>query len=532
MGPDNLTNAMRGDFAMKRNAWICWGLLWFVPASLPLASAQEFDVVIRGGRVIDPESGFDGVRNIGLRGGAIAEVTEQVIQGKSTVDAEGLIVAPGFVDLHAHGQCIAADRMQAFDGVTTTLELEAGTLPVSAWYAEQAASRRVLNYGTSAGWAHARVATFEGQLPGSGFRGLQAVFAKRRWVDNVANAEQVEQIAELLEQGLREGGIGIGCLAGYVPAYGYKEMLAVHQLAARHDAPTFTHIHHLGQIDPNSSLQAYGELISYAAATGARVHLCHFNSTSFRDIGAAAAMVRQAQRQGVRISVEAYPYGAGSTAIGSAFFTPENLARMGGSIADLEYKGEPLNDQTYQQLRRDNPGALVVHHYFRLPRDQALLDQAVLFPEGIIASDAMPWIDATTGEAIESDQWPLPKSATAHPRSASAFTRLLIDYVRDQPRMDLLEALRRGSYRPAEWLVSVCPEMARKGRLRIGADADLIVFSLADLCAPATFREPNQPTVGMRYVFVGGTAVIVDGALQREVFPGKAIRGAHRPGGG
>jgi N-acyl-D-glutamate deacylase len=508
---------------MRSTLIIVLGLL-VASGSCDQALADSFDVVILNGRVIDPESGVDSVRNLGLRGSQIAAITEEPIEGTKTIDARGLIVAPGFIDLHAHGQCLAADRMQAFDGVTTTLELEAGSWPVADWYALQAKQRRALNYGTAAGWAHARVATFEAQPAGPGFRGLQAAFAQRKWVETVADQDQIRQIIDSLEQGLRDGGLGIGCLAGYVPAYGFKEMLAVHQLAARYDVPTFTHIHHLGQTDPNSSVQAYGELIAYAAATGARAHICHFNSTSFRDVGQAAEMVRQAQQQGVRISVEAYPYGAGSTVIGSAFFTEENLRRMGGSIADLEYQGQALDLRTYTRLRRDQPGALVVHHYYRLPRDQSLLDQAMLFPDGIMASDAMPWVDSETGEVIEGDQWPLPENAKSHPRSATAFTRMLIDFVRDQPRMDLMEALRRGSYRPAQLLSSGCSAMARKGRIGEGADADLIIFAMEELSAPATFREPNQPTRGMRYVFVGGTAVIADGQLQQDAHPGQPVR--------
>ena len=116
-----------------------------------------YDLLIRGGRVIDPESGHDAIADVALKAGSIAAVGLDLGDAAQVIDASGLIVAPGFIDLHAHGQSLPADRMQAFDGVTTTLELELGVWPVARWYEEQARIGRTLNYGASAGWVFARI---------------------------------------------------------------------------------------------------------------------------------------------------------------------------------------------------------------------------------------------------------------------------------------------------------------------------------------------------------------------------------------
>jgi N-acyl-D-glutamate deacylase len=363
-------------------------------------SSTRYDLVISGGRVIDPETKLDAVRHIGINGTKIATVSEQPLNGQKVINAQGLIVAPGFIDYHGHGQSIPADRMQAFDGVTTTMELESGILPIAAWYDAQAENGRVLNYGASAAWINARIAALEGKTPEPNLAWLQSAFSLSDWVNNVSTAEQQAQILAQIEQGLKEGGIGIGINSGYVPGYGYKEVLAVHQLAAKYQVPTYTHIRNFSNIDPSSSVQAYGEVISFATTTGSHAHICHLNSTSARDISLAAEMIRGAQERGAKVTVEAYPFSAASTAIGSAFLSPENLPRMGMSIADIEYKGQPLTEERYLDLRQNSPGEPVVFHFLRLPRDQELLDESVLFPGGIIASDALPWVDTATNQEI------------------------------------------------------------------------------------------------------------------------------------
>ena len=287
-------------------------------------------IVISGGRVVDPASGTDAVADVAVLDGKIAAIGTGLGDAERAIDATGLVVAPGFIDLHAHGQSIPADRMQAFDGVTTTLDLEAGVLPVASWYRRQAAQGRVLNYGASTNWAFARIGAMTGSNEESSLEAFGRAMRDRRWVENVASDTEVAGILDRLTQGLNEGGIGIGILNAYAPGAGVQELTAVCQLAAAHAVPTFTHIAYMSRIDPESAAEAYIRLIGYAGATGAHMHICHFNSSSKTDVERCAVLVAKAQAQGLPITLEAYPYGTGSTVLAAAFFSdPEFEARNG-----------------------------------------------------------------------------------------------------------------------------------------------------------------------------------------------------------
>jgi len=508
---------MKSQLSLLGFLALCWML------AIP-GQAQEYDLVINNGRVIDPETEFDAVANVAIKGGTIATITKEAITGQKVIDAAGHVVAPGFIDFHAHGQNIPADRMQAFDGVTTALELESGILPVAGWYDNQHQAGRVLNYGVSAAWTYARVSALEGLKPRPDLKWFQDAYALTHWVNDVSTDEQQEKILSMIERGIKDGSIGIGLNSGYAPGYGYKEVLAVHQLAAKYGVPTFTHIRNLSKVDPDSSVQAYGELISYATAAGSHVHICHLNSTSLSDISLAVRIIRDAQKRGANITVEAYPYGAGSGAVNAAMFQPSNMKRMDARAEDIEYLGKPLTEEKLRQMQKESPGEIIVWHYYRLPRDQEYLDLAVLYPEGIIASDAMPWISKENGQIMTGKEWPLPDDAFAHPRTAATFVKFLIDYVRDRKAESLSDAIARCSYRPAKILESSVPQMKKKGRLQPGMDADIIVFNMDKLEVRATYTEPNQHTLGMQYVLVNGVPVVQEGKLDVTVFPGQAVR--------
>lgn len=499
--------------------WV--GLFQTVTAN---AETPPYDIVIAGGRVIDPQTKLDDVRNVGIREGRIAAITASALTGKRMLDAKGLVVAPGFIDLHSHGQNLVADRMHAFDGVTTALELESGILPIGEWYADQAKTGRTLNYGASAAWTFARIQEFEGLTPRPNIVWFQQAFSRHRWVQEPATPEQRTNIVRAIEQGLKEGGLGIGINAGYAPAGGFKELLEVHKLAARYQVPTFTHISCNNVNDPGSSLECVGELIALATAAGSHAHMCHLNSSSQKDITAAADMIRKAQTRGIGITTEAYPYGAASTAIGAAPISPEGLHAMDSAPTALEYNGRRLDQATYSALRAKDPGAAIVWHFLDLPKDQNFLDQSVLFPGAAIASDSMPWTDRATGILLETDAWPLPASAFAHPRSAGTFARFLAQWVRERKLISLSDAIRKSTLVPAQILEPSMPQMRTKGRMQEGMDADVVVFDADTIQDRATYTEPAQPSVGMKYVLVNGVPVVSDGELVRDARPGKPVR--------
>jgi cytosine/adenosine deaminase-related metal-dependent hydrolase len=487
-------------------------------------------LVISGGRVVDPASGMDAIADLVVQDGRIVAIGTGLGEAERSIDATGLVVAPGFIDLHAHGQSIAADRMQAFDGVTTTLDLEAGVMPVSSWYRRQAEQGRVLNYGAATNWAFARIGAMVGTNEDSSLEAFGRAMRDRRWMDNVASDAEVTGILDRIALGLNEGGIGIGILNAYAPGAGVQELTAVCQLAATHNVPTFTHVAYMARIDPKSAAEAYIRLIGYAGATGAHMHICHFNSSSKTDIARCYELVRKAQLQGLPITVEAYPYGTGSTVLAAAFFSdPDFEARNGLGYESVQRVTDGHRFRDRDELlaaQAEDPSQLVLWHVLDTEnndRHRELLDMAVLYPGGAIASDAMPW-SMPDGGIYSGDAWPLPEEATSHPRSAGCFTRFIRHWVRERQAVSLLEGIRKCSLIPAQILEASTPAMLGKGRLAVGADADVVVFDLETLTDRAEFTAMNRPAEGVRHLIVSGAPVIADGVLDVAARPGKAVR--------
>jgi N-acyl-D-glutamate deacylase len=446
------------------------------------------------------------------------------------IDAAGLVVAPGFIDLHAHGQSIPADRMQAFDGVTTTLDLEAGVMPVASWYQRQVAQGRVLNYGASTNWAFSRIGAMTGFNGESSLEAFGQAMRDRRWVENVASDAELGGILDRLAQGLDQGGIGIGILNAYAPGAGVQELAAVCELAAARGVPTFTHVAFMSRIDPESSAEAYVRLIGYAGATGAHMHICHFNSSSKTDIERCARLVARAQAQGLPITVEAYPYGTGSTVLGATFLNEDDFeARTGTGYDAVQRVADGRRFQTREEILKgqaEEPSTLILWHFLDIEgneRHRELLDMSVLFPNGAIASDAMPW-SLSDGSTYTGDAWPLPDDATAHPRSAGTFTRFISHWVRERGAVPLLEGVRKCTLIPADILAPSTPAMAAKGRLAVGADADVVVFDLETLTDRAEFAAMNRPAEGVKHLLVGGAPVITDGVMDVAARPGRPVR--------
>lgn len=487
-------------------------------------AVRHFDQVINGGRVIDPESGLDGVRSLGIVSGKIAAISVAPLLGRESIDATGLIVSPGFIDLHSHAQQFVGARMQALDGVTSALELESGSLPIDAFYERVMREGRPINFGASVSWPKARQAVMDGAEPAAHFDEGNTL---PNWSSKIADAPQVHAIVKILSDGLDAGGLGIGIPLGYATPTGRKEFYEINQLAAQRRLPTFVHYRFQSTDEPDSSFEAAEEVIAVAAATGAHIHICHINSSDLRDGKRIVAMFKAAQTRGVPITVEAYPYSGAASAIGSSIFRGPNWRERLGNIqiSDLEIDGKPLDQVTFDRLQREAPDTIVIAHMTRpgiVAGDQELLDEAVLYPGGAIASDSVPW--TLNGKLIEENVWPLPSGARSHPRSAGTFSRFLKLYVRERQAISLLEGIRKLTLIPAQTLEPVTPQMANKGRIRVGADADIAVFDLTTITDRATFASPAQSSLGMRWVLVAGTPVVVRGRLVPQALPGKPIR--------
>ena len=467
----------------------------FAPNFYVLFADETYDVAILNGRVMDPESGLDAVRNVGLRAGKVAAISAQPLQGRRTIDAKGLVVAPGFIDLHEHGQAPKNYEFQAHDGVTTSLELEAGTADVAGWYAERE-GKSLINFGVSIGHIPTRMKVMKD--PGTF---LPTGDAAHR----AATDAELAQIDQRIDAGLKQGALAVGMGINYTAAATRAEVLDVFRVAAKYGAPVHVHLRYAGDKPPETGRAALEEVITAASQSKAPLHVVHITSMGLRDTPALLAMIKAAKAQGTDVTTECYPYVAGSTGLESAVFDPGWQERMRISYGDLQWvkTGERLTAETFERYRKEG-GEVVI---FMIP--EPIVRLAIADPIVMIGSDGMP----TTG-------------ASVHPRGQGTFSRVLGKYVREEKALDLMTALRKMTLMPAQRLENRAAAFKAKGRIKVGADADITVFDADRVIDKATFEKPLQYSQGIQFVLVNGTPVVSDGKLVAGVLPGRAARAA------
>jgi N-acyl-D-aspartate/D-glutamate deacylase len=443
--------------------------------------ATTYDLVIEGGRVIDPESGLDAVRNVAIDGGAIRAIEAAPLFGRTTLDARGLIVAPGFIDLHQHAHVPDAYRLKAADGVTTALELEVGTADVDRWYDERR-EKSAINYGVSVGHIPVRMAVMgdRGEFLPSG------PAAQRE-----ASEAEVEQIKAGLARGLARGAVGVGFGIAYTPQATRLEIFEGFIEAGRVNAPAYVHMR---GGDPVAALE---EVLALSVATGAPLHVVHVQSSGGRQTPAVLRMLSMAQGRGVDVTTEMYPYTASATRIESALY--DNWREFSDNRFQTllwPATGERLTRETFEKYRAI--GGTVIS----FGNTEEVVQAAVAHPSTMIASDG----------------------SQMHPRGSGTFARVLGRYVRDTKALTLMDALRKMTIMPARRLETRIPAMRQKGRLRAGADADITVFDAERVIDQATYEAPRQPSAGIRHVLVRGIPVIRDGRVDTQAAPGEPVR--------
>ncbi|MDE3197999.1 MAG: amidohydrolase family protein, partial [Acidobacteriota bacterium] len=397
----------------------------------------------------------------------------------------GLIVAPGFIDIHSHGQDDENYRYKARDGVTTALEMEVGAYPIDTWYKSRE-GKALINFGATSGHIPASMLT----LHDSG-----TFLPKDNAVNGVPTPEQIDRILGEVGKGLDQGGLGIGMGIAYLPKTSREEILSVFRLAAARHTAIYVHMRNPGPIEPGviDSLQ---EMIADAAATGASVHIVHITSMAFGQTPIALDMIDGAKKRGLDVTTECYPYTAGQTNIDSAVFNPGWQQQLGISYHDLQWvaTGERLTEETFNKYRKEG-GSVILHH---IPEKMA--DLAVAHPGVMIASDGMIY------------------GGKGHPRQAGSYSRVLAVYVRERKVLSLKDAIAKMTILPAERV-----GLKNKGRIDAGADADIAIFDAAKVQDKATYEQPAQYAEGIPYVIVNGVPVVRDGKLQTGIFPGKGI---------
>ncbi|HXS97337.1 MAG TPA: amidohydrolase family protein [Candidatus Limnocylindrales bacterium] len=450
-----------------------------------VCAAQTYDLVIAGGRVMDPATGLDAIRNIAIRAGKIAAISGSALNGKETIDAKGLIVSPGFIDIHQHGQTPENYRLKALDGVTTVLEMESGTADLRDWLAARE-GKSLINFGASAGHMKALMKV----MHDSGTLLPRDAAATR----TPSAAEHREALA-LVEQTLDQGALGIGMGIAYVKAT-RTQILDVFRLAAQRNRVVYVHMRASGPVEPGA-IDSLQEVLADAAATGASLHVVHITSTCLAETPVCLAMIEGARKRGMNVSTEAYPYTAGMTDLASAIFEPGWEQRNGNiTYSDLQWAatGERLTAATFERYRKTG-GMVAIHS---IP--EAIVRLAMADPVVLVASDGIL------------------ENGKGHPRAAGTSARVLGRYVREEHALTLMDALRKMTSMPADRV-----GLGNKGRLAAGADADLTIFDAARVIDRATFENPSLPSQGIVDVLVNGTVVVKNGAVREGAAPGRAV---------
>jgi len=484
-----------------------------------IAQAQDYDLVISKGRVMDPETLYDDIANVGISGGRIVAISKEPLSGAEEIDATGHIVAPGFIDTHFHWQQPMGYSLGLRDGLTSSLDIEegcAGTI-VANWYEARACVTQA-NYGCASSHEQARAIVLDGFADQEILlHGPAAALETRKasgWSLTEADYDTGNEILRIIDKGLQDGALGIGSTLGYMrDGVTSREMFEVQKVGARYGRHTAVHTRFTPD---NATFENLGlqEVIANALALDAPATINHYNNPGWR---LGHEIIQRLQEQGYNIWGEIYPYAAGSTALNAVFLKPENwVERLGHSYEDTlqdPVTGDFYTLESYNEGVEETPTKEIV--LYKMPQEDAA--KWLTLRGTTMASDAMfaeplmaPW------------NTPFEELGNTHPRTAGARgATLRIGRENDIPLMQILSIL---SYNAAHHLGRTgLKAMQERGRIQEGMVADIVVFDPETVTDNSTYDQGAIPSTGFKAVIVNGEVTVRDDELL-EVFAGQPIR--------
>ncbi len=487
---------------------------------------------------MDPETNFDAKRNVGVKGGKITVITEGKIEGKETIDASGHVIAPGFIDGHVHVvDSPLGQKGLLRDGVTTTLDLEVGAYPVDVWY-DNLAGKSQTNYGATVSVAAARTAAFNpafksqtGKFKGKTGNLVEGLFGGMPigtdWVNRVPTDGERKTIVEIVEHGLKRGALGVGPPMGYMTlGFTSQELIEIQELVGKYGRLSHVHTRFSSQTSPTSGILAFQEAIASAGIYGGGVIIAHFSAQALALTEVATDYIDALRKRGVPVILEIYPYtfGAAGNGVGADYLKPGNYQKnMGRDYKDIIdiVTGKPLDKASYDKLVKEEPNHPVMFYNAK----EADMLKGLAHPSVLIGSDAFPYTDPKTGKMVTA--WDTPwGAANTHPRTVGAHAKVL-GLARDKKLMPLMLAISKMTYQYAKFLQdNGIPQMAFKGRLQVGEDADITIFN-PEMVRDNSSLKPGKnslPSTGIPFVIVNGTVVVRDSKVLKDVYPGKPIR--------
>jgi hypothetical protein len=489
------------------------------------ALAEDYDLVINNGRVMDPETMLDATMNVGVKDGRIAKITADAITGTETIDATGLVVAPGFIDTHFHSVDPFGMKLAARNGVTSPLDMEAGVWNVAAYY-DAKDGKWPLNYGATVSHERARMIVLDGMNFDGPTDALTAFQDRAKSLDgdNVAgwstvrpNLDQLNEISRLMDEQMRQGAIGASSLVGYarsgVTTY---ELYEFQRVAARYGRVAAAHQRFHGNVGNPQAALGFDEMFTNAVVLDGPLMMCHDNDQDWWEIEEKLAIAR---KKGMNMWSEYYPYAAASSNVGAEYLAPEIFEdNMHYSYKDQVYdpsQDKYLSKEEVLQLRKDDPGRTIV---IQLPPRKAWLPLWLRMPHMTVASDAM-WMDGGRDADFPFEDF------KGHPRTAGSHAAVL--RMGRENGVPLMFTLSQLSYWSAKHLGDTgLKAMQERGRMQEGMVADITIFDPETVTDHATFKdgENGLPSTGIPYVLVSGVPVVRDSVFQKDVFPGQPVR--------